>query len=118
MVHVNGLKHHRFGVSHPQGPNPLDYIGVYKQPQLGILSESKYFLYELKAVWKGYGYASEWHPYDKHTTQVDLPPWLPDPTPGYIMPLSAGAKVYDYVGGEGFKNIGAWIDAAAVAAGR
>lgn len=118
VVHVNGLKHHKLGVAHAQGPNPLDYIGVYKQVPLGILSDPKYLLYEKKAVGKGYGYVWEWHPYGKHTTQVDLPAWLPDPNPGYIMPLSEGAKVYDYVGGDGFRNIGAWIDTAAAAAGR
>jgi hypothetical protein len=34
------------------------------------------------------------------------------------MPLSAGAFEYDYVTGEGQKNIGAWIDHAAEMVGR
>lgn len=118
VVHVNGLKHHRSGVTHSAGPNPLDYIGIYKEPPAGALSTPRYLLYELRQVWKGYGYAYEWHPYAKHTQQVDRPSWLIDPSPGYIMPLSASAAAYDYVGGQGHKNIGTWIDNAAVAAGR
>jgi hypothetical protein len=118
VVHVNGLKHHQLMIAHVSGPNPLDYIGLYSQPQPGILSAPRYLLYEHRLVWKGNGYAFEWHPYEKHTHSVDWPQWLPNPNPGYIMPLSAGVVVRDYAREDGFRNIGSWIDAAAVAAGR
>jgi hypothetical protein len=117
-VHVNGLKHHKLGIAHAPGTNPLDFIGVYREIQLGILSTPKYYLYERKTVWRGNQYVLEWHPYDQFTHPVDRPQWLADPSPGYVMPLSANAAVHDYVGGTGHKNVGAWIDAAAIAAGR
>lgn len=117
-VHVNGLKHHKLGIAHAHGTNPLDFMGVYREIQPGILSTPRYYLYERKAVWRGYQYELEWHPYDQFTHPVDRPQWLADPSPGYVMPLSANAAVHDYVGGTGHKNIGAWIDTAAIAAGR
>jgi hypothetical protein len=117
VVHINGLTHHKLGVVHAAGPNPLDYIGVYK-PQQGILSEPKYYLYEQKAVWDGLRYVLQWHPYDLHTHPVERPQWLADPQSGYVMPLSASVAVHDYVAGAGHSNIGAWIDASAVRAGR
>jgi hypothetical protein len=49
---------------------------------------------------------------------VDKPKWLADPAPGYVTPLSQNAAEYDYVAQSGHKNIGAWIDAAAIRAGR
>jgi hypothetical protein len=117
-VHINGLKHHLLGVSHALGTNPLEFLGVYKTVQPGVLSSPKYYIYERKTVWNGYQNVFEWHPYDQYTHPVDRPQWLAAPLPGYVMPLSANATVYDYVGGVGHKNIGGWIDAAAIAAGR
>ena len=35
------------------------------------------------------------------------------PQPGYIQPLNFDAEEYDYTAGDGHKNIGSWIDAAA-----
>jgi len=116
-VHVNALKHHLHGVSHAFGPNPLDFLGVYKVVQPGILSSPKYYLYERRAVWNGFQNVLEWHPYNQYTHSIDRPKWLADPPPGHLFPLSANAAVHDYVGGVGHKNIGAWIDAAAIAAG-
>jgi hypothetical protein len=49
---------------------------------------------------------------------VKLPPWLSDPAPGYVTILSAHADEYDYIAGEGHKNIGEWIDRAAKRVGR
>jgi hypothetical protein len=31
-VHVNGLNHHQRRIPHPYGQNPLDYLGLFKQP--------------------------------------------------------------------------------------
>jgi hypothetical protein len=59
-----------------------------------------------------------WVRYEDHTDQVKLPPWLSDPTPGYVIPLSANAAEYDYIADHGHKNVGLWIDRAAQQAGR
>jgi hypothetical protein len=69
-------------------------------------------------VWGGLRYVLQWHPYDLHTHPVERPQWLADPQPGYVIPLSASVTVHDYVAGAGHRNIRAWIDAAAVRAGR
>ena len=56
--------------------------------------------------------------YADYTDPVKLPPWLADSAPGYVTPPANKAVEYDYVGGNGHKNIGAWIDLAALRAGR
>lgn len=116
-IHVNGLNHHQLRIPHPNGHNPLDYLGLFKQPQ-PVLAPPTYYLYEKKLRWDGFQYVPAWLPYEQYIHPVDRPTWLSDPQPGWIMPLSANAAVYDYVASNGYHNIGAWIDAAAVAAGR
>ena len=99
------------------GSNPLDYMGVCKEQQ-GILSTPKYYIFEKRAVLRNGAYVFAWLPYEDFTQSVTLPKWLADPSPGYVMPLSANALSHDFVSNTGHKNIGAWIDAAAIAAGR
>ena len=55
---------------------------------------------------------------EDYTDPVKLPSWLADPRPAYVMPLSTNANEYDYITGDGHKNIGSWIDRAAQRAGR
>jgi hypothetical protein len=47
-----------------------------------------------------------------------MPSYLTDPAPDYVMPLSGGTAIYDYINHTGHKNIGAWIDQAAQQVGR
>lgn len=116
-VQVNGLNHHQLRIPHPFGENPLNWLGVGKAPQ-ALPTEPTYYLYNKQMRWNGLQYIAEWLPYEDYTNPVNRPKWLADPNPGWVMPLSANASAYDYVGGSGAKNIGAWIDLAAVAAGR
>ncbi len=116
-VHVNGLNHHKLRVPHPFGENPLNWIGVGNALQAPP-TEPTYYLYEKNVRWNDFQYVSEWLPYGDYTNSVTRPAWLADPSPGWVMPLSANASLYDYVCGSGAKNIGAWIDLAAVATGR
>jgi hypothetical protein len=44
-------------------------------------------------------------------------PLMP-PNPGYVQPLSNAVPIYDFVRQAGHRNIGAWIDAAALRVGR
>jgi hypothetical protein len=60
----------------------------------------------------------EWRQYEDYTDPVPLPPYLPRVGVSHVMPLSWATGAYDYVAGLGHKNIGAWIDSAAGAAGR
>jgi Thoeris protein ThsB, TIR-like domain len=124
-VHINNIKHHQRFQRDPLGNNPLAYMGVGKVQTnlqnellgrvgpLGALlgrGVSTYYLFELTT--------GRWVRYQDHTVPVNLPRYLADPSPGYVMPLSAGTAVYDYVAQQGHMNIGIWIDKAAERVGR
>jgi len=114
-VHINSLNHHQRRQPDSLGFNPLRLLGVYKS------KEGKFYLYEQRQVvlnsltgqteW-------QWQKYTDYTFAVPLPRYLAEPDIGYIRPLSAGTLEYDFVANTGHKNIGAWIDRAAQAAGR
>jgi hypothetical protein len=59
-----------------------------------------------------------WTPYNDYTDLVNVPAYLPDPLPGWVMPLSGGASVYDFKNDDGHSHLGLWIDRAASAVGR
>ncbi len=114
-VHINGLNHHQRRRPDLLGFNPLSMLGVCKS------HDGKFYLYEQQHVvinvltgekeW-------QWRRYNDHTHPVTLRPYLLDPGVGYVRSLSEGAGLYDFVAGEGHKNIGAWIDRAAKDVGR
>lgn len=116
-VHLNSIRHHQTLGPHDRGLNPLDYIGVCKiQP---LLSTPSYYLCENKLVPNGLaGYRYAWLPYADYTNPVQKPVWLTDPSPGWVLPLSSGASVHDYISDNGHANIGTWIDQTAQRAGR
>lgn len=117
-VHLNSIRHHRTLTPHTRGHNPLEFMAVGKVQQ-GVLATPKYYLFEKVAVPNGLaGYKFEWHRYGDYTNSVPLPPWLIDPLPGYVTPLSTATSVYDYIADNGHQNIGSWIDQAARRAGR
>ncbi|HLZ02654.1 MAG TPA: TIR domain-containing protein [Bradyrhizobium sp.] len=115
-VHINGLRHHQRLTSDAHGDNPLDFIGV------GCPERGTYYLYERvgqyvlqygQVVWQG-----KWQKYSKFINPVPVPKYMQAPVEGEVVPLSAVTSIYDYVGQQGHKNIGLWIDAAALRAGR
>jgi hypothetical protein len=117
-VHLNSIRHHHTQTPHTRGYNPLDFMAVGKV-QPGVLSTPKYYLFEKLALPNGIGgYKWEWHRYSDYTSSVSLPPWVADPVAGYVTPLSYNATVYDYIADDGHRNIGSWIDKAALGAGR
>jgi hypothetical protein len=108
-VHINGIRHHRDQIPHVRGANPIAYIGIGKV-QEHALSIPTYYLFELTH--------QGWVRYQDYALAVKLPPYLRDPAPGWVMPLSSGTMEWDYIEHGGSTKIGAWIDQAAQAAGR
>jgi hypothetical protein len=114
-VHINSLNHHQPRQPDPLGYNPLHLLGVYRSPT------GKFYLWEKRPVVVNYitGQTEwQWHEYADYTLDVPFPRYLMKPDIGYIRPLSTGTLEYDFVAEDGHKNIGAWIDRAARAAGR
>ena len=109
-VHINSLSHINRGTPDPQGYNPLKVMGIYHDPN------GNYYLYEMRK--NGPGGDFGWRTYLDYTTPVSLPQYIPSIPQGLVMPLSAYTSEYDFLGGMGHANIGAWIDAAATAVGR
>lgn len=109
---INGLNHHRDGVAHERGPNPLSYMAV------GKMKDGTYRLFERRQTIVAGRWEWGWHRYAKFGWAVDLPKYLPDPQPDFVTPLDKGAFRYDFVQQQGHKNIGGWIDLAAARAGR
>jgi hypothetical protein len=114
-VHINSLNHHQRRAPDALGFNPLALMGVYKG------ADGRYLIYEKREVvvnrltgqteW-------QWLPYRDYQQAVSLPRYLQEPSVGLIMPLSWHADEYDYVKDVGHKNLGTWIDRAAIRAGR
>jgi Thoeris protein ThsB, TIR-like domain len=114
-VHINGLNHHHRRQPDPLGYNPMHLMGVFQA------STGKFYLYEKRHVVINYLTNQtewQWHPYKDYTQSVCLPRYLKKPDTGYIMPLASAVDEYDYVAGVGHKNLGMWIDRAAIRAGR
>ncbi|HTT99192.1 MAG TPA: TIR domain-containing protein [Rhizomicrobium sp.] len=113
-VHINGLSHHQRRSSDQLGFNPLQLLGIYT-PSIG-----RHLLYEKRFVVKNYltGQGEwEWQPYQDHVVAVSLPRYL-SASHGYVVPLSHGAREYDFVAGVGHSNLGTWVDSAARDVGR
>ncbi len=108
-VHINNINHHQTRGPHSLGNNPFAYLGLYRTPA-GLLNVDKYYLYEHNGL--------GWYPYQHYSNAIDLPAYLSPPSPGYIRPLSEAVPIYDFIHGDGAKNIGAWIDTAAQRVGR
>lgn len=97
------------------GFNPLHLLGIYKAPA------GNFYLYEKRRVIVNYfTNQSEWQwlTYQDYTLPVPLPRYITAPSVGIVMPLSTGAREYDFVTGNGQENIGVWLDVAAQASGR
>jgi hypothetical protein len=124
-VHLNNLPHHVRRQADVWGPNPLEYMAVGKVQPNGpnaFLSGSNLLANRLARETAQYylfeKIGNEWLGYRDYTNPVDLPRYLNDPGVGRVMPLSAGTALYDFVNGQGHKNIGSWIDLAAQRVGR
>jgi hypothetical protein len=111
-VHINGLRHHERRQPDPQGFNPFNQMGIYRD------FDGKFYIWEENAILvDAFANQWEWHwqHYADYVSAVTLPKYMTAPPPGQIMPLSAAVDVYDYCDPQ--RNLGAWIDRAAVRAG-
>jgi hypothetical protein len=114
-VHINGLKHIHRQQPDVLGPNPLDFMGIYRK------SGGGFYLYELNYVvvnrltgareWR-------WQEFQQHRTPVRVPKYLVAPQDDAVVQLSTGTRVHDYVTDRGSDNLVSWIDDAAKRVGR
>lgn len=115
-AHINGLPHHQRRFADPHGENPLDYMGI------GCLKRGIYHLYEkVQRQVMQYGQLSwewQWVRYSEFSQAVPLPKYMEAPSEGWVQPFSGVTPIYEYVSQEGHKNIGKWIDDAALRVGR
>jgi len=114
VVHINSLRHVRRAPD-PLGFNLLNNIGIYHSV------EGKFYLYERRFEVVNFLTGQGdwvWRPYSDYSHPVLLPRYLPAPDIEHVRWLSPYVDEYDYVSDEGPKNIGTWIDRAAVRAGR
>jgi hypothetical protein len=117
-VHLNSIRHHQTKTPHTRGVNPLSCMAVGKVQQT-ILGEARYYLFEKRWFQDAFGrWEPQWVRYQDYTPPVKLPPWLNDPRPNFVTPLSDNADEYDYMAQDGYKHIGNWLDRAARRAGR
>lgn len=97
-VYIHGLKN-KDSVVGTKGPNPLDYMGLYK-------TSSGIYLAELNN--------GQWKKYDDYTLAIPSAElWFDAPTTTTVVPLSAHCLTYDFTAQNGRQNIGGWIETAA-----
>ncbi len=113
-VHVNGLNHIARRCPDPLGPNPLSFMGIYQANDGRFLLAEKRFIPSPRGecIW-------QWQRYRDYSQAVQLPRYFAaSPDIDRVVPLSAYVDEYDYVAQVGHKQIGQWIDRAAIRAGR
>lgn len=101
-VHIN-LIGDRLGYVTGRGPNPLDYMGVYRE------YDGFFYLAEMEN--------GEWKEYPDYTLSVTLPSSWAAPTARRVVPLSSYAAEYCYLTNSGENNFSLWVRQAALEAG-
>ena len=86
-----------------EGPNPLDYMGIYNAGGSIRLAE-----------WKN----GKWVKYEDHTQAVDLPATWIKPRDTTVYKLSRYAELYCYKTQGGGANFASWVRQAAANVGR
>lgn len=102
-VKIHGLAD-RSGYGSPVGPNPLDYMGVYRRrDSCLLLAEAQH---------------GQWVGYRDYAQPIDLPAGWEQPGGSNPIPLSRYGRLYDYVAGYGSSNFASWVATAAMEAAR
>jgi MTH538 TIR-like domain (DUF1863) len=103
-VHISSIVDVKTGYGTHRGQNPLGYMAVANAPNGGC--------YLMEAI------DGRWLWYKDYTTAVKRPEYLQHFPASSIAPLSAGTREYDYTAQNGYRNLGGWIEDAAMAVGR
>ncbi len=88
-----------------EGPNPLDYMGVYR------VSDGRILLADRDD-------RGQWLAYADYTQAVGLPAGWEQPGGTTVLPLSRYGRVYEYVAHIGASNFASWVATAAQEAAR
>lgn len=102
-VRINALKN-QSGSTAYAGPNPLDFMGVYRSNDGRILLAERN--------------AQGWVRYLDYTQGVTLPNGWALPTSLSVVPLGVYASQYCYVADDGASNFPSWVRQAAAEAGK
>jgi hypothetical protein len=112
-VDLNSINHNHSKAPDRLGINPLNFMGVRKD------ESGSWHLVERAAVEFADGNVGFiWRWYEDYQPPVPRPKFVPESEAGIIVPLSARTERYDFISHNGSKNIGSWLDMAALAAGR
>jgi hypothetical protein len=112
-VDLNSINHNHRKAPDPLGVNPLNFMGVRKDE-----SGAWHLVERLPVEFEDGNVGFEWHWYLDHQPPVPRPKFVSESDAGTIVPLSAYSRRYDFMPHEGSKNIGSWLDTAAVEVGR
>jgi MTH538 TIR-like domain (DUF1863) len=93
------------GFTSTEGPNPLDYMGVYRVSDGRILLAARDDM-------------NQWRTYHDYTEAVELPPGWEQPGGNTVISLSRYGRLYDYAAHNGSSNFAGWVATAAQEAGR
>lgn len=99
-IHLMG---NQLGYASHEGPNPLDYVGVYNAGGTVRMAE----------IVNG-----KWVKYDDYTQAVDLPATWVRPHDTSVIKLSRYARLYCYRSQNGIANFPSWVRQAAADVGR
>jgi len=99
-IHLMG---DRQGYASAEGPNPLDYMGVYRAGDRILLAEHD---------------GSKWVQYGDYTQAVELPSTWAKPHDNSVIRLSRYAGLYCYKSQHGSANFSSWVRQAAADVGR
>jgi hypothetical protein len=112
-IDLNRINHHQRQAPDPLGVSPLNFMGVRKD------ESGSWHLVERMPVELGNGEVGfEWHLYLDYQPPVPRPRYVPESLAGTIIPLSLYTRRYNFVADIGSKNIGFWLDQAAIAVNR
>jgi hypothetical protein len=112
-IDLNSINHNLRQAPDPLGVNPLNFVGVRKD------ESGSWHLVERMPVEDSKGNVGfEWHWYLDYQPPVPRPRFVPESVAGTVIPLSLYTRRYNFMPDEGSKNIGWWLDEAAIAVNR
>jgi hypothetical protein len=114
-VHINNINFVGGTGPDPLGINPLHFMGIHRD------TNGNHYLVERKLAVLNEAIGEvgfKWHWYGDYPLEVPRPRYIPELAVGAVVPLSTGTMTFDYTRDVGNKNIGFWLDWAAMQVGR